>query len=455
MERASLLVALGRPGEARTLLTATGISTPSSQDDAQWHHLVLAAAEACLGDDGAYEWFVDVASTTYRSGAAPVAWLVGTVADHRADLSTADAAWIDEFAENGAVTPERMSRFCVALVHGRDRDSSEDVLERVVLAARVLLNLDETTGYAGETVDLVAHDLLERGDRAGLLLLLRVLHQLDPWSPAIRDRLKAEGKSVRRRVALLLGGVLAMFCAALGASTAGVEFAPSLFVAVPIAVVAFVGIRLPELTLPETRFWHAARGITTRLIDGSQPHDRGRAYAGAVLLGVFFGLLFALTLTASVDEQDGFWGSGLALWMRGPGVPAVWFVSLTAWIGGLVLATQWLNRWIRRRERLKNIATRQRAALRSSSTCDCQHVEYSLGFTAAARVENHLEPAAESLAQLEVSEVLGSNASILVCQETSALWLWGRLGGSGRSVLLNGGRPSTGTTDEPSLGMYL
>jgi len=161
--------------------------------------------------------------------------------------------------------PESVAQ-AVVVVLERDRDGDASVLDRLVGEAADLLLTCSTGGGASRTLH-AAEELDHRGDRAGARLLLRTVARVAPdgaladaerWlrpPGATRRRVKVVG-SFALAVGLHAGGTMAAVVS--GADdVAAVLMGATVGPALGIRIVWVQHVRLPGLTLQESRFWRS------------------------------------------------------------------------------------------------------------------------------------------------------------------------------------------------------
>ncbi|MDM7854289.1 hypothetical protein [Cellulomonas alba] len=440
------LIQLGRSAQARDELLRAG-ATPPSGSDLTARDVVLAAACAACGDDGAWHWLLAAAARI--DGGAWLAALVGAVADQRGELATADSAWV---AARGSGAHGRTARVRagVAIVASRRRDDPQDVGRLVldVVGAAIAADLERRPGVAVA----IAQGLLERGDVAGARLVLRTTLMLVPSSAEVRAAL---GAVPARRPVTVVAVATALAAVLIGGLIALTTVVPAPGVRVIGIVAVSLGgalwarrVPLPGMTAAESAVWRDVRGLVwdeqeQRLVP---PGNRNGGWYGiAAIAGLAAGTALVAPALAALSALA---GSGFAAWADSGSAGFAYLAGAALGTAGGVLLVRWAIRARRRSRARRELSARAQSRAREGASCRCWSDAWLRGWLAEETAAQHLADA-QALAVIPGSQVRR-------CPSTGTLWLVGPLAADGLWLALRGDAPRAAPQpDQQGDGFYL
>lgn len=446
--RARSLVLLGRFPEALDRLQR--MADPSGAVPGDSGNVLLAAAHAGCGNDGAYQFLL--ASCRQGATAVPAEHLrlLAVVAEHRG--ATMDVAWARTvlLEVHGAATPAAVAAYAASGIAARDPDSDAGVIVLTVrLAADALQGLHPPVAVQPDAVLAAASQLDAQGDRAGARLLLRAIDVVTPGVKPVREAIRHLTPVARMRVAALLA-VLAF------AAVEGTFIVLAAMLDIPhlrlggIGVLLVAGwarmVPLPGLTRAESQAWRQL----AKLVD--DPTAPGRTEATKPNTGLW-GLGGIIGATAGIPLAINLTADGAPLGTGPDGAPPV-VLGLVTWlvlIGGLgtvgALAVRALDLGRAERRGARREAARVAEMVAAATQCACGMRTALTGSFAAVYTDAHLAPDRRA-ATPAITHVGGGAALLARCRSTGALWLYGPVGRGGQWLALNGlqrsGTPSTG-----------
>ncbi|WP_250030263.1 tetratricopeptide repeat protein [Paractinoplanes maris] len=423
LDRARLLLMVGRPGEALAVLARQHFVELPAEPGASWPYLLLAACRAAVGDDDAYRRLLSVVAMV--PGRWEPLYLVGAAAEQRGDYGTADQAWTALVQVHHVVTRFTLARFLAGVLARRDRDDSRATLRAVV---EEFLVRDPDLRTNPRPILAAAENLRRRGDHAGSALLLRAAGSRLPGVDALQATTIRRPAPLRwMHVPLLaVAAAIAVWCDLPPLVLAGL---------VPVLVVRGIAARsrVRGFSAADSAAWRAAlrwrQGPTARSVDTEQ-----------MLVG---GLVAAIVCTASVPIAGAFAGAvagrpaAIARTVQYAAVSGLVFAALSVLLTGAglgLLALARRHNW-RTERRARQASDRYR--LSDAGDCRCWRTTALTGSYAAAYLGRHLTPAMPGSA-------LGR------CPSTGALWLATTDEENGQLLLLRGAdRPASDPSAQP------
>ena len=449
IERARLLLLLGRASEAVSVLAAAQITDVTGDGTLLWRHLVLAACRAGAGDQGSYKWLLWAASGLSGRDSWRVTYLIAAAADGAGDAETGRTAWRRLAADHGRITERTVVEYVAGEVLDRDQGEVNAAVRQIARACAVLEQEFAPLAENFGVVIAAAENLRRRGDAAGARLLVHAATRRNAAAVMLADAARTLAPASMRRYRIL--------------ATASVLLALALIPVQGVGLLAVVGgyfawkrfVRLPGLSLVDTRVWRAFNKVRFDRHLGRVVRRRQQPLGPIVVLGAGVGLISGIFIAV--------WCSGRLHRLFSHGGTASELLQsaliLVAFVGPLLLAIYGAS-VVDARIAAQRVARRDAQADRdaSSAACSCWHVSHLLGRSGDRVRVHHLSPVS-SLQELAVLRAAFSDSPTLSrCPQTGALWLGGVLAAGALRILLRGpllDPQTTAQAAESTVGFYL
>lgn len=458
VERARLLLLLGRAGDAVEALRLVELVQLPTCPEPVWEHCVLSAARAGTGDQAARAWLLAVSAQTTGGDRVRLGQLVASAAAAAGDDALADQAWAELRETYGIATELTIRRSAVGLVAQRNAVEATRALRLLAQVAADLTALAELGPEGQRARQEVCAVLRARGDGAGARLLLAAMVHTQPHAdgPAQELREASAAAGMRRygwwTTSRALVGLMGVAFLVPGAPH--VWAVPLLLVAVLLARPGRGGADVPGLTSTDSELWRLVTGLRfdplrQEVTDTANPRLSG-LHLLAGLLGLGVGGYAAEASAIGVRAVTGRPAELLA---------AIAFcLTYVVVLAATVLLFRRVQRRRARRQQQRDDSLRMVRELEAQTRCRCWQVSSLLGRPAVLYETRHLQAAGLPAAlRRALPDTLANRVRLSRCPLTELLWLAVDATDESLPVLLRGGastlRASGATT--VGTGFYL
>jgi hypothetical protein len=448
---ARLRLLAGQPTQA---LESLGSPMSESWMDAgtSADHATAAACLAATGNDEAFRALLAAAAGLAETPAAVFcAYLVASAAEARGAQDLADQAWTSLVLRHGVRTNLTVSRWATAELRLRDSVDGVAVLRSLAKVSTALEHLVHRLESDPQPAVDAANGLLCRGDTAGARLLLDLLMRRNGKIDRLRIALaKVTPKAAMRRYRLLTWTLIAAWM-------------PFIWLGIIWIALSRVGrywfrkrVKVPGFGRADSQAWRGLSSLRydigtrrAQLLGGQVTLTDGILIIAGAALGFLLGDAVTSALASMLGIQD--IGTSLPLLL-------LWLTAIIGVPTAVVAGHRWITRRVKAAQlRRADLVTRRRE-LNTANRCMCWETAIVADDLARAYQHQHLLQASLSTGALDrLDPRTDAKPQVLVCPDTSALWLSVEVSPEGATLLLRGPmptKPPTAPGDLP-VGFYL